>query len=109
MNRQEFQILCNSIADEVEKLLPHYLQNPEDASISRGGSALAILNAKGEAYGRMYGDKPARQRECAQTAWKKANQPVTPQGNSKLWFTQNKLTNQNLVCHALNISVGLAV
>ncbi len=74
MNRQEFQILCNNIADEIEKLLPHYLQNPEDASISRGGSALAILNAKGEAYGCMYGDKPARQRECAQTAWKKANQ-----------------------------------
>lgn len=74
MNRQEFQILCNNIADEIEKLLPQYLQNPEDASISRGGSALAILNAKGEAYGRMYGDKPARQRECAQTAWKKANQ-----------------------------------
>jgi hypothetical protein len=74
MNRQEFQTLCNQIADEVEKLLPEYLKHPEDAATSRGGSALAILNAKGESYGRIYGDKPARQRECAQTAWKKANQ-----------------------------------
>jgi glc operon protein GlcG len=74
MNRQEFQILCNQIADEVESLLPEYLKNPEDAATSRGGSALAILNAQGESYGRMFGDIPSRQRECAQTAWKKANQ-----------------------------------
>jgi len=74
MNRQEFQNLSNQIADEVERLLPAYLKHPEDATISRGGSALAILNSKGESYGRLYGDKPARQRECAQTAWKKANQ-----------------------------------
>lgn len=74
MNRNEFQQLCNQIADEVERLLPEYLKDPEDVAISRGGCALAILNAKGDAYGRMFGDKPARQRECAQTAWKKANQ-----------------------------------
>lgn len=74
MNRQEFQILCNAIADEVEKLLPQYLHHPEDAAISRGGSALAMLNAQGDSCGRLFGDKPARQRECAQVAWKKANQ-----------------------------------
>ena len=74
MNRIEFQQLCNQIADEVERLLPTYLQNPEDATISRGGSALAMLNAQGDSCGRLFGDKPARQRECAQVAWKKANQ-----------------------------------
>jgi hypothetical protein len=74
MNRHEFQKLCNDISDEIEKLLPDYLKNPEDANISRGGLALAIMNAKGESCGRMYGDVPARQRECAQIAWKKANQ-----------------------------------
>ena len=74
MNRTEFQQICNQIADEVERLLPDYLKNPEDAAISRGGSALAMMNAQGDCYGRLFGDKPARQRECAQVAWKKANQ-----------------------------------
>jgi hypothetical protein len=74
MNRIEFQQICNQIADEVERLLPGYLQNPEDAAISRGGSALAMLNVQGDSCGRLFGDKPARQRECAQVAWKKANQ-----------------------------------
>lgn len=74
MNRTEFQQICNQIADEVERLLPDYLKNPEDAAISRGGSALAMMNAQGDCCGRLFGDKPARQRECAQVAWKKANQ-----------------------------------
>lgn len=74
MNRHEFQQICNQIADEIKRLLPDYLKNPEDAAISRGGCALAILNAQGDSCGYLYGDIPARQRECAQTAWKKANQ-----------------------------------
>jgi hypothetical protein len=74
MKRNEFQQLCNQIAEEIERLLPEYLKNPEDANISRGGCALAMLNAQGDACGFLFGDKPARQRECAQTAWKKANQ-----------------------------------
>lgn len=74
MNRTEFQQICNQIADEVERLLPDYLKNPEDAAISRGGSALAMMNTQGDCCGRLFGDKPARQRECAQVAWKKANQ-----------------------------------
>lgn len=74
MNRNQFQTICNQIADEVERLLPEYLKNPDDAAISRGGCALSMLNAQGESCGRMFGDIPARKRECAQTAWKKANQ-----------------------------------
>lgn len=74
MNREEFQALCNQIADEVEKLLPEFLQVSEDFNISRGNCALSMLNAKGESCGRVFGDYPPRQRECAQIAWKKANQ-----------------------------------
>lgn len=75
MNRLEFQTLCNKIADEIEKLLPEFLQNPDDFKIAKGNCALAIINARGESCGRLFGgDNPSRQRECAQVAWKKANQ-----------------------------------
>lgn len=74
MNREEFQTLCNTIADEVAKLLPSFLQVTEDFNISRGNCALSMLNARGESCGRVFGDFPPRQRECAQIAWKKAHQ-----------------------------------
>jgi len=74
MNRNEFQNLCNQIADEVERLLPIYLQIPIEVSSYKEGSAIAIMNEQGEACGRVFGNKLSRQRECALTAWKKANQ-----------------------------------
>ena len=74
MNREEFQTLCNTIADEVAKLLPEFLEVTEDFNISRGNCALSMLNARGESCGRVFGDFAPRQRECAQIAWKKANQ-----------------------------------
>ncbi len=74
MSRHQFQNLCNQISDEVERLLPDFLQNPDDFKIAKGNCALAILNAQGESCGRMFGDFPPKQRECAQIAWKKANQ-----------------------------------
>lgn len=70
----EFQALCNSIGNEVARLLPEFLQVQEDFNIARGNCALAIMNAAGESYGRLFGDNPPRQRESAMVVWKKANQ-----------------------------------
>ncbi len=75
MNRLEFQSLCNTIGDEVERLLPAILAVPEDMQNSNGNCVLCIMNAAGDTVLRMYGgSNPVRQRQVAQIATKKALQ-----------------------------------
>jgi uncharacterized protein GlcG (DUF336 family) len=75
MNITEFQTLCNTIADEVGRLLPAILAVPEDLQISKGNCVLCIMNATGDTVLRMYGGSdPVRQRQVAQVASKKALQ-----------------------------------
>jgi hypothetical protein len=74
MTNLVFQSLCNSIADEVARLLPEILKTPEDFNIKRGNCTLCIMNAAGDSFAKMFGDNPLRQRESAQVAWKKALQ-----------------------------------
>lgn len=75
MNRLEFQSLCNAIGDEVERLLPEVLSVPEELQIANGNCVLCIMNAEGDTVVRMYGgSNPARQRQVAQVATKKALQ-----------------------------------
>lgn len=75
MNRLEFQSLCNTIGDEVERLLPDILSVPEDMQNSYGNCVLCIMTAAGDTVLRMYGgSNPVRQRQVAQIASKKALQ-----------------------------------
>ena len=74
MTTIEFQSLCNSITDEVGRLLPQILSVPEDLQIANGNCVLCIMNAAGDTVLRMYGDNPVRQRQTAQVATKKALQ-----------------------------------
>ena len=74
MNVLEFQSLCNSISDEVARLLVEVLKAPEDFKASDGNCALCIMNAAGETSMRLYGNNPVRQRQTAFNAHKKALQ-----------------------------------
>lgn len=75
MNRLEFQALSNAIGDEVERLLPDVLDAPEEFKIANGNCVLCVMNAAGDSVVRMYGgSNPARQRQVAQVATKKALQ-----------------------------------
>ncbi|RZA06929.1 MAG: hypothetical protein EOO68_04200, partial [Moraxellaceae bacterium] len=74
MNISDFQILSNSIADEVGRLLPQILQAPEELQISNGNCVLCVMNTAGDTVTRMYGNNPIRQRQVAQVATKKALQ-----------------------------------
>ena len=74
MTTSEFQSFCNTIADEVGRLLPHVLSVPEELQITNGNCVLCIMNAAGNTVLRMYGDNPIRQRQTAQIATKKALQ-----------------------------------
>jgi uncharacterized protein GlcG (DUF336 family) len=74
MSIQAFHTLCNSIADEVGRLLIEVLKTPEDYKASEGNCALCIMNAAGETCMRLYGSNPVRQRQTAFNAHKKALQ-----------------------------------
>jgi uncharacterized protein GlcG (DUF336 family) len=74
MSTSEFQSLCNSIADEVGRLLPQVLSVPEELQIANGNCVLCMMNSTGDTVLRMYGDNPIRQRQIAQVATKKALQ-----------------------------------
>jgi len=74
MNIVEFQTLCNTIADEVGRLLVEVLKTPEDYKASEGNCALCIMDAAGETCMRLYGTNPVRQRQVAFNAHKKALQ-----------------------------------
>jgi hypothetical protein len=74
MNTTEFQSLCNSIADEVGRLLVEVLKTPEDFQGNEGNCALCIMNASGDTVMRVFGDKPVKQRQTAFNAHKKALQ-----------------------------------
>ena len=74
MNILEFQSLANSIADEVERLLPGVLEVPEEMQIANGNCVLCVMNAAGDSVTRMYGNNSVRQRQIAQVATKKALQ-----------------------------------
>lgn len=74
MNNLAFQILSDSIADEVARLLPTFLQIPEDYKTANGNCVLCVMSATGHSYTRMFGENPLRQRQVAQTAFKKALQ-----------------------------------
>src|SRR5690348_5770369 len=74
MNIEEFQSLCNNIADEVALQLAEVLKTPEDFKASEGNCALCIMNAAGETCMHLYGDNRVRQRQTAFNAHKKALQ-----------------------------------
>ena len=71
------QQLADFISDmfvEIEKLIPHYMQNPEDERIANGNCAACIIDADGKIWGKLYGKNKIRSRESFRVAWTKASQ-----------------------------------
>lgn len=66
--------LIHSLFAHIEKLLPHYLQQPEDERIANGNCAACIIDEEGMVYGRLYGTYKIRSREAFRVAWTKASQ-----------------------------------
>jgi glc operon protein GlcG len=57
----------------IEKLIPVYLENPEDRH-SQGNVAICIIDEDGTIYSRMYGKDKLISRRSYQLAWSKASQ-----------------------------------
>ncbi len=74
MNKLEFLETIETLFDSIEKLIPNYMANQEDSSISQGNVAVCIIDENGRIFGRMYGKDKIRQRYFYQIAWAKASQ-----------------------------------
>src|SRR5215213_2839394 len=70
----ELANLIGKLIDEVEKLIPVYMQNEEDFKKSKGGIAICIIDGDGRIYGKMFGDDKIMSRERYRVAWIKASQ-----------------------------------
>lgn len=62
------------IFSAIEKLIPLYMEIPEDKCISNGNVAVCIIDNEGLIHGKMFGTNPARQRQSFRVAWTKASQ-----------------------------------
>jgi glc operon protein GlcG len=65
----------HKMLDVIEKLIPSYMEVPEDKSISNGNVAVCIIeNDSGRVHGRVFGTFKPRGRETYKIAWTKASQ-----------------------------------
>ena len=68
------QKLVDEIFNAIEKLIPVYMENPEDKSISNGNLAVCMIDNCGTAHGKMFGTDKPRLRQSYKVAWTKASQ-----------------------------------
>ena len=68
------QTIVNKLFNEIEKLIPHYMEMPEEKNISMGNLAVSIIDDSGIVYGRMFGTDKPRLRRSYRVAWTKASQ-----------------------------------
>ncbi|HEY2582387.1 MAG TPA: hypothetical protein VGI43_11305 [Mucilaginibacter sp.] len=74
MEPNDINILTEKIFEEIEKLIPVYMKNPEDNRIADGNCAVCIIDEDGGIYGKMFGAYKPRQRQSFKVAWTKASQ-----------------------------------
>lgn len=66
--------IISKLYDAIEKLIPGYLEVPEDKRISNGNLAVCIIDADGVVHGKMFGTSKPRLRQSYKVAWTKASQ-----------------------------------
>lgn len=66
--------LVHRIFSAIEKLIPLYMEIPEEKCISNGNVAVCIIDNEGLVHGKMFGTNPPRQRQSFRVAWTKASQ-----------------------------------
>lgn len=74
MENNEMLEIVTKIFRSIEKLIPSYMENPEDKNISNGNLAVCIIDENQNVYGKMFGINNARLRQSYKVAWTKASQ-----------------------------------
>jgi hypothetical protein len=62
------------LIDAVEKLIPEYMEIPEDRNISGGNLGICIIDENHNVYGKLLGPDKIRCRQSYKVAWIKASQ-----------------------------------
>ena len=73
MNNDVIQLI-GGLFGAIEKLIPEYMTNPEDRSISNGNVAACVIDESGQVHGKMFGTNKPRLRQSYRVAWTKASQ-----------------------------------
>ena len=74
MENKEIATTISKLFKAIEKLIPGYMNNPEDQCISNGNLAACIIDEQGLAHGKMFGTDKPRLRQSYKVAWTKASQ-----------------------------------
>jgi uncharacterized protein GlcG (DUF336 family) len=74
MQQNEISVIVNNMFDAIEKLVPVYMNDPDDQCISNGNVAACIIDGNGMVYGKMFGTNNVRLRQSYKVAWTKASQ-----------------------------------
>lgn len=74
MENKEIELTINKLFEAIEKLIPEYMQNPEDQCISNGNLAACIIDENNLVHGKLFGTDKARLRQSYKVAWTKASQ-----------------------------------
>ena len=74
MENTEMLVFIDRIYTAIEKMIPLYMQVPEDKGISNGNLAVCIIEENGRIHGRMFGTNKPRLRQSYRVAWTKASQ-----------------------------------
>ena len=74
MESKETLLLIARLFEAIEKLIPHYMEDPADKGISNGNVAACIIDDQGAVHGKMFGTNKPRLRQSYKVAWTKASQ-----------------------------------
>lgn len=66
--------MINKLFEAIEKLIPLYMEDPEEKSKSNGNVAVCIIDENGIVHGKMFGTNKVRLRQSYKVAWIKASQ-----------------------------------
>lgn len=66
--------LITKLFSAIEKLIPSYMEIPEDKNISNGNLAVCIIDENENVYGKMFGTNKPILRNSYRVAWTKASQ-----------------------------------
>ena len=72
--KTESVAVIKQLIEEVEKLIPVYMQNKEDSVKANGNVAICIIDDEGFVTGKLFGPDKIRARETFRVAWIKASQ-----------------------------------
>jgi len=74
MSPAEVAAFIQKVILEIDKLIPEYLNDPKDKSISEGHAAVCIIDEDGNIHGKMWGTNKNRTRQTFRVAWTKSSQ-----------------------------------